>query len=204
MSGTGPSENRWLASVRENPNKATEYAERWRRIEAEGNDIFGEARLADALVPRGSRILDAGCGTGRIAGYLHGAGHEVWGVDLDPTLIEFARADYPGPTWQVQNLAELSLVDTAGARIEFDLILSAGNVMGFLADAERGAALRGIFAHLAPKGRAVIGFGSGWGWDFGEFIDAAYAAGLELQARFSTWELHPPNDDFFVGVFGRR
>lgn len=201
---SGPEENRWLASVRENPDKASEYAERWRRIEAEGSDIFGEARLADAMVPRGARILDAGCGTGRIGGYLDRAGHEVWGVDLDATLIGVARADHPGPTWQVQNLAELSLVDGAGARIEFDLIISAGNVMGFLAGAERAASLRGIFAHLAPEGRAVIGFGSNWGWEFGDFVDESYAAGLELQSRYSTWELHPPNDDFFVGVFGRR
>ena len=62
----------------------------------------------------------------------------------------------------------------------------------------------GIFAHLAPDGRAVIGFGSNWGWDFSDFVEEAFAAGLELQARFSSWELHAPNDDFFVGVFGRR
>lgn len=45
---------------------------------------------------RGGPILDVGCGTGRIALELAGAGHEVVGVDADPVLVatlnERARA----------------------------------------------------------------------------------------------------------------
>lgn len=202
----GPAENLWLADLRENPGKSADYAERWRRIAAEGKDVDGEARLVDAMVPRGATILDAGCGTGRVAGYLAERGHDVWGVDLDPALVEVARADHPGARFQCQNLAELSLVDTAGRTLEFDVVVSAGNVMAFLAGAERGATLRRIRAHLASAGRAVIGYGSGPGqnWAFDDFVRDAAANGLELQARFSTWELHPANDAFFVGIFERR
>ncbi|WP_333620133.1 class I SAM-dependent methyltransferase [Dietzia sp.] len=203
--GHGPEENLWLAGLRENADKSAEYAERWRRMVAECRDIDGEARLADAMVPRGSRILDAGCGTGRLAGYLARAGHEAWGVDLDPALVEVARADHPGAHFEVQNLAELSIAGDGGEPLEFDLIVSAGNVMAFLAGSERAPALRGIARHLAPAGRAVIGYGSGPGrtWDFEDFVRDAAEAGLALQQRFSTWDLRPANGEFFVGVFGR-
>src|SRR5690349_25174891 len=92
-----------------------------------GADLGGEARLIEAMVPRGARILDAGCGTGRVGGFLAAAGHRVTGVDLDPQLIEAARADHPGPDWRVGDLAELDLPD------RFDVIVCAGNVMTFVA-----------------------------------------------------------------------
>jgi SAM-dependent methyltransferase len=64
---------------------------------AEGADLGGEARLVDAMVAPGSRLLDAGCGTGRTAAVLHARGHRVVGVDADPVLIAAAEADHPGP-----------------------------------------------------------------------------------------------------------
>src|SRR5699024_5625137 len=107
----GPQENVWVAAVRRNPEHARGYAERWRRIEASGQDIYGEARLIDAMAPRGARILDAGCGSGRLGGYLARAGHHVTGVDLDPHLIEVAREDHPEAHWYVGDLAQLDLRD---------------------------------------------------------------------------------------------
>ena len=60
-----------------NPNHSEMYAQRWRNFVAEGKDIDGEARLIDAMSPRAARILDAGCGTGRVGGYLAARGHTV-------------------------------------------------------------------------------------------------------------------------------
>ena len=51
------------------------YVNRFAREFADGTDLEGEARFADVLAPRRARILDAGCGTGRIAGALHRMGH---------------------------------------------------------------------------------------------------------------------------------
>src|SRR5690625_287093 len=107
----GPAENVWVAAVRRNPDHARGYAERWRRIEASGEDIYGEARLIDAMAPRGARILDAGCGSGRLGGYLARAGHHVTGVDLDPHLIEVAQEDHPEAQWYGGDLAPLGLRD---------------------------------------------------------------------------------------------
>ena len=62
-----------------------------------GQDLAGEARLVDAMVDRGARILDAGCGPGRVGAELHARGHRVVGVDVDPMLIDAARTRPPGP-----------------------------------------------------------------------------------------------------------
>ena len=59
------------------------YAARFAREYAEGADLEGEARFVDVLAPRGARVLDAGCGTGRIAAALHRMGHTSVGADRD-------------------------------------------------------------------------------------------------------------------------
>ena len=196
----GPDENLWTAALRRNPEHAKGYAERWRRLEAAGKDILGEARLLDAMAERGARILDAGCGSGRLGGHLARAGHDVVGVDLDPHLIEVARAEHPGARWEVGNLAALDLRDEDGARMLFDLQVSAGNVLTFLAGAERRPALAALAAHLAPGGRLVVGFGLDRGYAMPDFTADAEVEGLVLVQRFSSWDLRPASDDFLVGV----
>lgn len=197
------SENAWVRARYRDPGHAKRYAERWERFVAEGRDIDGEARLIDAMAPRGARILDAGCGEGRVGRYLHSRGHEVVGADLDETLIGVARERCPSARWEVQNLAELDLRDEAGERLRFDVIVSPGNVMAFLAGVERLPALRALAAHLADGGRLVVGFGSGRGWTFEDFAADAERAGLRLVHRFSSWDLRPVANDFLVAVLER-
>jgi 2-polyprenyl-3-methyl-5-hydroxy-6-metoxy-1,4-benzoquinol methylase len=198
-----PQENVWLAAVRANPDHARNYAERWRSFADAGRDIYGEARLIDAMAERHSRILDAGCGTGRIGGWLAARGHEVVGVDLDEYLISVARTDYPQARWEVGNLATFAVDDEFGDLQEFDLIVSAGNVMTFLSEAERKPALERLRGHLAPNGRLVVGFGAGRGYDFVDFTADAFESGLVLEQHYSTWQLHAPAVDFLVAVLTR-
>lgn len=202
-SSPGPVTNLWTEAVRRNPEHARGYAERWRRIEASGKDIYGEARLIDAMAPRAARILDAGCGTGRLGGHLSRAGHQVVGVDLDPHLIDVARENHPDARWEVGNLAELDLRDADGRPEQFDLQLCAGNVLTFLAGGERRPALASLAAHLAPEGRLVVGFGLDRGYDVDDFEADAAAGGLRLEQRFATWDLRPAADDFLVGILAR-
>nr|NLI51454.1 class I SAM-dependent methyltransferase [Propionibacterium sp.] len=171
---------------------------------ARGADLVGEARLVDALAPRGAAILDAGCGPGRHAGHLHRAGHRVVGVDLDPVLIAAAEADEPGPTYLVADLADdFALPPEAPQR--FDVILCAGNVLGFVHPATRRPILTRLGGLLAPGGRLVTGFGAGRGYDFGSFFADAAAAGLRVAARYSTWDLRPygANPEFLVAFLER-
>ncbi len=202
--GVAHEQSAWERMVEENPGHSEWYIQRFRDLAASGEDIVGEARLVDAMVPRGSRILDAGCGPGRIGGYLSKVGHEVVGVDVDPTLIEAAAHDYPGPTWLVGNLADLDLYDE-GIEERFDIIVCAGNVMTFLAPSTRREVLRRFSAHLRGPGRVLIGFGAGRGYDFQDFLRDAAAAGLEPDYLLATWDLRPFRDDseFMVAILRR-
>ena len=107
-------QGQWERMVAANPGHSSWYIQRFRDMAARGDDIVGEARTIDAMVGRGSRILDAGCGPGRLGGYLHGVGHTVVGVDVDPALIAAAEIDHPGPRWLAADLADLDL-PAAGA-----------------------------------------------------------------------------------------
>jgi SAM-dependent methyltransferase len=168
---------------------------------AAGSDLGGEARLVDALLPRGARVLDAGCGPGRVGAFLHAAGHEVVGVDVDPVLIAAAEEDHPGPRWLVGDLAELDL-PSRGVSAAFDGIVCAGNVMTFLAPSTRGEVLRRLRAHVAPGGRSAIGFGAGRGYEFAEFLDDARSAGWTPDLLLATWDLRPftQDADFLVAL----
>ena len=195
---------RWEARVATDPQHSHWYTDRFRRMCADGADLAGEARLVDAMVPRHARILDAGCGPGRVGAELHARGHAVVGVDVDPVLIDAARADHPGPDWRVGDLAELDL--TADDVEPFDLVVCAGNVMTFLAEGTEGEVLRRMATHLAPGGRVVIGFGAGRGYPFDRFFDDVVAAGLTVDLAASTWDLRPftPEADFLVAVLSLR
>lgn len=176
------------------------YIERFRSMAADGMDLAGEARLIDAMLPRGSRILDAGCGPGRLAGYLFAQGHTVVAVDVDPELIAAAEHDHPGPNWVVADLAGLDL-PAVGEPDPFDAAIIAGNVMAFVAPDTEQAVLSRVFAHLRPDAFAVVGFHVDR-YRLDDFDRHLAAAGFTLEHRFATWDLRPwrADADFAVSV----
>ncbi len=194
----------WVEITKADPEHSARYAERFRVMEAAGDDLAGEARLIDAMAPRNARILDAGCGPGRVGAILGDLGHDVVGVDVDPVLIAAAEQDHPGPTWLVGDLAELDLA-SRGIGQGFDVIVSAGNVMTFLAPSTRREVLARMRSHLAGSGRAIIGFGSERGYQFADFFEDVEEAGLVLDLKLSTWDMRPLNEDsdFLVAVLKR-
>lgn len=211
-------ETLWEAKVRENPGHSQWYIDRFAALRDEGADLHGEARLIDAMAARGSRILDAGCGPGRVGGELARRGHRVVGVDVDPTLVAAAERDHPDGRWLVGDLTELDAVLAAGSPADrageppvadphgpFDLIVCAGNVMAFLAPGSAPEVLAGFASRLAVDGRAVVAFGAGRGYDFDAFLDDAARASLAVDATYSTWDLRPlaADSDFLVAILSR-
>lgn len=188
-------EPRWFTETGEGHSQW--YIERFRTMADEGADLEGEARLIDALAGRGSRILDAGCGPGRVGAALHARGHTVVGVDVDPELIAAAEHEHPGVDWRVADLSELDL-DV----VPFDLVVTAGNVMLFLAPDSERRVLRRLAAHVVPGGRIVVGFRRQSSYPYERFDEDIQAVGLELQSRFGTWDLEPfgPDSDFAVSI----
>ena len=98
-------DHKWNRVRANNPEHSSRYVQRWRNLAAQGADIYGEARFAAALAAPGAKILDAGCGPGRVAGYLQENGYTAVGVDLDEVLIAEAQSVYPDAEWRVGDLA---------------------------------------------------------------------------------------------------
>src|SRR3954471_9233013 len=191
----------WTRLTANDPGHSAAYIQRFRDLAAAGQDLVGEARLVDAMLRRGSRVLDAGSGTGRIAAHLSAVGHDVVGVDGDPVLIAAADEENPGPRYLVGDLAELDL-PARGIPEPFHAIVCAGNVVTFLAESTRVEVLRRMRRHVRDDGRAVIGFGAGRGYAFDDFLADAGSAGWAPDLLLSTWDLRPfgPDADFLVAV----
>ncbi|WP_257158208.1 class I SAM-dependent methyltransferase [Corynebacterium cystitidis] len=191
----------WKEVTTANPDHSENYARRWQNMINAGDDIHGEARLVDALAPqRGSRILDAGCGQGRLGGRLAELGHDVVGTDLDEILIDHAKRQFPNARWYVGDLGVNPIAED-----DFDVAVSAGNVMGFLAPEDREPALQHIFDSLVAGGRFVVGYGAGRGWEFPDFLENAKRVGFTLDYVFESWDLKPFAQDsrFMVALFTR-
>src|ERR1700754_3577029 len=62
----------------------------------------------DLLRPApGAGVVDVGCGTGRAVAELGADGAAAVGVDLDPAMIDVARARHPGGDFRVGDARQL-------------------------------------------------------------------------------------------------
>jgi SAM-dependent methyltransferase len=173
------------------------YDARFSRLEAAGVDVHGEATLVDSYDP--SSVLDAGCGTGRVALELHRRGRAVVGLDVDPAMLDAARAKGPDVPWILGDLADPAL-DLGRT---FDLVVMAGNVLIFVDPGSEGRVLANAARWLAPGGRLVAGYSLQPG-GFGPTAHDRLAAqsGLRLEERWSTWDRLPfePPENYAVSV----
>ena len=174
-----------------------DYQARFDRLAAAGTDVHGEATFVRAFAP--TSVLDAGCGTGRVAIELARHGIEVVGADVDPSMLATARRTAPALTWVEADLAELDLGRT------FDVVVMAGNVPLFTPPGTEPALVAGVARHVAPGGVLVAGFSLGRGYAVDDHDAHAAAAGLTLLERFATWDRAPwsPGGDYAVSVHRR-
>ncbi len=180
--------------------RGADYDRRFDDLAASGMDMHGEAALVASYRP--ATVLDAGCGTGRVAIELSRRGHDVVGVDVDAAMLEAARAKAPDLTWIEGDLTDPAL-DLGRT---FDLVVMAGNVLIFVPTGTEGQVIANAARWLAPGGRLVAGYSLRPGGLQPSGHDAhADAAGLELEDRWSTWDRHPyaPGDAYAVSVHRR-
>jgi SAM-dependent methyltransferase len=183
------------------------YVDRFAREFADGADLEGEARFIDVLAPRHSRILDGGCGTGRVAAALHRMGHRSVGADRDAGLVAIAVERYPGPVFMAADLLALTpeRLTATGGPDAFDVIVLAGNVMVYLAPGTEQDVLRALVGLLVPGGRLVTGFATDRDYTVSDLDRDVAAVGLITQHRFATWHLDPwvADADWAVTVLRR-
>jgi SAM-dependent methyltransferase len=174
--------------------RGDDYDRRFERLEAAGQDVHGEADFVASLSVRS--VLDAGCGTGRVAIELARRGFDVVGVDADPAMLEAARRKGPQLTWVESDLVDVDLGRSFGA------VVLAGNVMIFVAPGTEGEVLANLARHLESDGLLVSGFSTDAGLDLVSYDRLAAAAGLELVERWATWSRQPeaPGGTYAVSV----
>ncbi|EAP98967.1 hypothetical protein JNB_02325 [Janibacter sp. HTCC2649] len=182
------------------------YGPRFAELVARGGDVDGEARLADALSPRRARILDAGAGMGRVTAALRARGHDVTGIEPDRTLVAQAEETYPGIGLLPLDILELTpaALTSHGSPTAYDLVVAVGNVFILLAEDTERRALTALRDVLVPGGRILIGFhltaGPSGSRTYApeEFVADAEAAGLTVDLRAGSYELHPANGEYAV------
>jgi SAM-dependent methyltransferase len=195
---------RW-SEVSGGPGAATAYQQRFDDLAAKGMDIHGEAAFVASLLAPPARVLDAGCGTGRVATQLTALGYHCVGVDADAAMIDVAEQRDPATTWVRQDLSRLQLRAQA-----FELVVLAGNVIPLLASGTLFSALERMAAHLQPGGLLVAGFGLDASHlpqgcpvtPLQDYDRACTVAGLTLTRRFGTWghETWRPESGYAVSV----
>lgn len=95
--------------------------------------------------PKGSLILDAGCGPGNKARELMDVGMRVHGFDFSEEMVRLARQAVPEGTFNVGDLREVA-VDS-----EYDGILALASLL-HISKAEVGAVVGRLWEHLKPSG----------------------------------------------------
>jgi SAM-dependent methyltransferase len=98
------------------------------------------------------RALELGCGAGRLTGYLIELGQSVHGVDVSPAMVAYCRETYPGGTFSVRDLRDLSAFEAES----LDVVAAANNVLDILDDSERRRVLREIGRVLRPGGLLMM------------------------------------------------
>ena len=174
-----------------------DYQARFDALAARGVDVHGEVAFLLGLDPAPKAVLDAGCGTGRVAIELAKRGVPVTGVDVDPSMLAAARKNAPEIDWHEQDLATIDLGRT------FDVVVMAGNVPLFTTPGTHAAIVAGCARHVATGGGALVaGFQLGRGYSLAEYDDHCAAAGLKLAERYASWDREPfvNGGDYAVSV----
>lgn len=170
-----------------------EYQARFDALAAQGVDVHGEVTFVMRFAP--GAVLDAGCGSGRVAIELARRGVEVVGVDADSSMIAAARQRATNIEWRQADLTDFDLGRA------FDVVVMAGNVPLFTPPGTQAALVAGCARHIAAGGRLVAGFSVDRGYGLADYDRDAAAAGLELTERYATWDGDPYEDgDYAVSV----
>ncbi len=160
-----------------------EYDGRWERLAADGADVHGEADFVHAL--EGSRVLDAGCGTGRVAVELARRGWTAVGVDNDADMLDRARVHDPAIRWELADLATVDL----GER--FDVVVMAGDVLNYVRPGDESRVVMNLARHLERGAHLVSGASMAEPDQIHHYDNWCRSAGLETVARYASWARIP-------------
>lgn len=98
------------------------------------------------------RVIELGCGTGRVTGHLVAGGAEVDAVDVSAPMLAEARRRHPRATFHLLDMRGIG----SFAEASFDAVIATCNVLDVLDDDDRRAVLRDVRRLLRPDGILVF------------------------------------------------
>lgn len=179
-----------------------EYDERFDAMAARGDNVHGEADAVTRLIQshfggRSCRILDAGCGTGRLAVELERRGHTVTAIDLDSDMVDKARSKSSTINWLVGDLATLTLDE------RFDVVVMIGNILNFCEPGAQPDIVRNMVHHLDTGGLLVCGWSQerrADSYHAHQFVGDAISAGATHLSTWRNWDGEPFDDGDYAVV----
>jgi SAM-dependent methyltransferase len=187
------------------PFDGERYQARFDELASSGTDVHGEARFVMGYAPES--VLDAGCGTGRVALELARHGVYVVGADRDASMLAVARrlavaltSELPGAR-VVFIESDIADLDTGGT---FDVVVMAGNVPLFTPKGTEQALVAGAARHVRRGGVLIAGFQLDKGYSLEAYDLHCKASGLEPAMRYATWDRQPfSGGEYAVSVHRR-
>lgn len=95
-----------------------------------------------------ARVLELGCGAGRITQHLIALGAHVVGIDVSPAMIAHCERTLPDATFLVADMRDLSTCEGS----EFDVVVAGANVLDALGHDDRVAVLATVRRRLRSGG----------------------------------------------------
>lgn len=148
------------------------YSKRLReKVKQDYNSIaeeFSKSRAHDwrefdcflSYLKPGMKVLDVGCGNGRLLNFLDGWKVEYTGYDQSEALIQLARKKFPGHAFEIHDMAELPDTDE-----KWEAIFMIAS-FHHLPASDQKKTLRWIRAHLAPGGVLLMTNWNLYQWRF--------------------------------------
>lgn len=100
----------------------------------------------------GGRVLELGCGAGRVTGHLAEIAGHVHALDISPSMIAYCRWAYPRSSFRIADMRDLDEYDDG----LFDALVASFNVIDVLGHDERPLALKDWRRVLRPGGLLIF------------------------------------------------
>jgi SAM-dependent methyltransferase len=112
-------------------------------------------------VSKGERVLDVGCGNGRIFKALSGQGVEYFGVDQSCALIKICQEKYSGQSFVVADIADLGVI----SKYDFNWVFCVAVLHHLPGFDSRLNALKQLKNKLGEDGKIVLTVWNMWSED---------------------------------------
>jgi len=163
------------SAIKKLADKLAENRDKW--IASNSYFYNDDYNYMNFLINNGSRVLELGCGTGKLLNALKPS-YGV-GVDLSANMVDIAQKNYPNLEFIQGDLEDRNLISSLQGPFDF-IILS--DTIGYMDDCE--SSIEGLHHLCTPDTRLIISYYS-WRWQ--PLLDLGEKIGLKMPSVEMNW-----------------